>query len=148
MNHRRTAEQSRTWMVIIVGLAAAIPGCSNEGGGGTIAGDLLVHESFSSSFNILEGADAAVGEPCLALSYSASTNITVRDSEGMIVATGHPASDEGSIVDGDQTGLDCSLSFVISNVPESEFYTVSVDGIEGETTVPGDATSGVALVVP
>ena len=116
----------RAFLPVVVALAA---GCGGGGGARDVTGTLNIDEDFS-------GGGIDVGAPCEPYNAGAGTQITVKDEEGNIIATGEVTSSDGRIVGGsEETLFDCQVPVRIPGIPQSDFYTFVVEGVDEEQTL-------------
>ena len=121
-------------------LSVALAACGSDGGDGgndgegethTLTGNLVIDQEFQGGINIFKPEETA-DKPCTSFDFGSQTTITIKDAQGTTIATGHPSSDEGKSTFEEATGVNCAIPFAVDNVPDSDFYSISVYGASEE----------------
>ena len=100
--------------LLLTFITAALIACSSESGGRSLEGTFVLNDLMPG----LDRGDACSGDG----GYSDirnGTQVTVRDEDGTLLAT-------GELTNSSYTGLACEFSFLIADLPSVSFYVVEV----------------------
>ena len=78
-----------------------------------------------------EPSGKKLGSPCTPNNIKKGSGVSVKDGDGNLIATGEVTSNVGVIVqEKNDWYLDCSVPFVVPEVPMAESYSFQVEGVD------------------